>query len=417
MRIEILLIVALTLLPNLCEAQQNSSRPAAHLASAPAASSAAVKQALDLEQAGKVAEARKAWEQVVKLQPRNGQAFAHLGLLEARAEDYPLAIEHYRKAKALDPKIPQLDLNLGLALFKTGDFAEAGKLFAAELAKTAKSPAGAADPARQRLTILAAMSRYGAHDYAGAIPYLKEAAANDEKNLPLRLALAHSYLWTKQLDATMGVYKEILSIDPDSAEADMIAGEALDEKGDNAGAVAQFKAAAAANPKEPNVHFGLAYLLWAQKRYDEAIAEFKAELANDPKNSQAMIYLGDTYVQQNQFELARPVLEAAVETEERVPLIHLDLGIVYSEMGEREAALRELKKTVSLEPENVNAHFRLAKLYQAAGQRDEAKAEFARASSLNKKTDDSLHKRIADANARPEPENKKSLPEAQPRQP
>jgi tetratricopeptide (TPR) repeat protein len=279
-------------------------------------------------------------------------------------------------------------------------------LFQAELRSHPTKPGAPAKPETQRLTILLAMSYYGAHQYAAAVPYLKEAAAADAHNLPLRLALAHCYLWTKQLDATMAVYKEILTIDPDSAEADMIAGEALDEKGDNAGAVAQFRAAVQANPKEPNVHFGLAYLLWAQKRYDEAIPEFQAELANDPRNFQAMTYLGDTYVQQSQFELARSVLETAVKSQDWVSLLHLDLGIVYSETGDRDAAVRELTRTVTLEPDNVNAHFRLAKLYQSMGKRDEAKVEFAKASSLNKKTDEGLYKRIAEANARPDPEAK-----------
>jgi len=357
-----------------------------------------VSKALALERLGKIPEAIAAWESVVKAEPRNAQAYAHLGLLEAREERYAEAIAHYRKAQGLNPGIPQLNLNLGLALFKSGKFAESAKIFEAELRKHPK------DTETQRLTILAGMSHYGAHEYGAAIPYLKEAAEADPKNLPLRLDLAHCYLWTKQLDATMAVYKEILLIDPDSAAADMIAGEALDEKGDNAGAVQQFQAAVKANPKEPNVHFGLAYLLWAQKRYDEAIPEFEAELANDPKNYQAMIYLGDTYVKQNQFDKARPILEEAVKYQGAVPLVHLDLGIVYMETGGQEAAIRELNKTVALEPDNVAAHFRLANVYRSMGKKDKAKAEFAKASSLNKKTDEGLYKRIQEANARSEPE-------------
>jgi Flp pilus assembly protein TadD len=47
----------------------------------------------------------------------------------------------------------------------------------------------------------------------------------------------------------MAVYKEILALNADSAEADMLAGEALDEKGDDAGAIEQFRAAAKADPK------------------------------------------------------------------------------------------------------------------------------------------------------------------------
>ena len=360
----------------------------------------AIQQALTLERQANFPEAQAKWASVIKLEPRNGQAYAHLGLLEARLGHYPEAIAHYRKAKALDAAIPELNLNLGLALFKANQYRDAAQVFEAEL----RAHPNAAD--KQKLTTLAAMSYYGAHQYGAAIPYLKEASAADPRNLTLLLTLAHCYLWTKQLDATMTVYKQILTIDPDSAAADMIAGEALDEKGDNAGAVQQFRAAVAANPKEENVHFALAYLLWSQKRYSEAIPEFKAELENDQKNYQAMIYLGNTYVQLNQFDDARKLLETAVQYMPDVPLIHLDLGIIYMETGDHDAAIREFTKTVALQPDNVTAHFRLGTLYRSIGKRDEAKAEFAKASALNKKTDESQYKRIADANARPEPDAK-----------
>ena len=57
----------------------------------------------------------------------------------------------------------------------------------------------------------------------------------------MRLTLAHSCLWSKQYDCVMEVYKEILALNAESAEADMLAGEALDEKGDDAGAIEQFR--------------------------------------------------------------------------------------------------------------------------------------------------------------------------------
>lgn len=372
---------------------QQHARPVVNSGQAPL--SEAVRRAIALEQQGKIPEAVSAWQTVVRAEPRNGKAYAQLGMLEARLDHYPEAIAAYRKALALSPAIPQLELNLGLAYFKAGDFLNADKAFEAELVKYPKGPDAA------RLTILIGMAHYGAHEYKAAIPYLKEAAAADKKNLPLRLSLAHCYLWTKQLDATLGVYKEILEIDPDSAEADMIAGEALDEKGDNAGAVQQFRAAVKANPKEPNVHFALAYLYWAQKRYEEAIPEFRAELENDPDNSQAMLYLGDTYVKQEQFEQARGLLEKALKYKSSLALVHQDLGIVYMETGDDAGAIRELSKTVELQPDNVNAHFRLGKIYRAAGRREESKAEFAKASALNKQVDEATRKRIADANARP----------------
>src|SRR5271155_5832114 len=109
----------------------------------------------------------------------------------------------------------------------------------------------------------------------------------------------------------MEVYKEILTLNADSAEADMLAGEALDEKGDDAGAIEQFRAATKANPKEPNAHFGLGYLLWKQHHFDEAAREFEAELDNDPADQRTRAYLGDSLVELNQYEQPHRELEAA----------------------------------------------------------------------------------------------------------
>jgi tetratricopeptide (TPR) repeat protein len=353
-----------------------------------------VQQALAFEKQGKLVEAEAAWKSELKAHPGDAQGYAHLGLVEARQEHYAEAIAAYRKAQTLaraqKKAIPQLELNLGLALFKSGEFREAGKIFDGELKA---NPSG-------RLEILAAMSHYGAHEYAAAVPYLKAASEADKGNLPLRLTLAHCYLWTKQFEAALEVYREILAIDPNSAEADMIAGEALDAKGDSAGAEKEFRAAAEANPKEPNVHFGLAYLLWEAKRFDEAAVEFKAELANDARNAQAMTYLGDTYVQMGKFDEAKPLLEGATGqgvAGEPGALAHLDLGIVRMEAGEKDAAVGEFKRAIALEPEDVTAHFRLGRLYQAMGRRDEAKGELEKASSLNKKKDDGLYKRIGES--------------------
>src|ERR1700735_5246810 len=106
------------------------------------------------------------------------------------------------------------------------------------------------------------MSYYGAADYAGAGPDLRDAVARDPQNLPYRLVLAHSCLWSKQYQCVLDVYHQILTLNAESAEADMLAGEALDEMKDDDGALEQFRAAAKADPRMPEVHFGLGYLLW-----------------------------------------------------------------------------------------------------------------------------------------------------------
>ena len=366
------------------------------LSQAPLTPRAMRDKAVAFEQQGKVQEAEAAWKSISRLHPDNPEPYARIALLEARQDHYKEAAPFYRKALALNPNVPGLRLNLALALFKAGEMKDAIPEF--EILRKASPPSS---PDYQRVTILLGMAHYGLAEYDKASPYLKEAADRDSTNLTLLLALEHSYLWSNQSKYVLDVYRQILTLDPDSAEADMVAGEALDEMKDNAGATAMFRAAAKAGPKEPNVHFGLGYLLWTQKQYAEAGQQFQAELENDPKHAQAKLYLADVYIQMNRLSEAEPMLRQVIQVDPSLPLAHLDLGIIASELGHNEEALREFKTAEKKTPDDVNVHWRLARLYRAMGNKEEAKAEFDKASTLNKKADDDLYKKIKEGSAHP----------------
>jgi tetratricopeptide (TPR) repeat protein len=354
--------------------------------------------AIALEQEGKNAEAEAAWRAVLKAQPANPEAYAHLGLLEAHQERYKQAVPLYRKALALDPAMPGLRLNLGLALFKADELKQALQMF--EPLLKSQPPAS---PEAQRLTTLIGLAHYGLSEYAAAIPYLKEATASEPQNLAFRLVLADSCLWAKQYQCVLDVYHEILMLNAESAEADMLAGEALDEMNDHVGATQQFRAAIRANPQEPNAHFGLGYLLWTQGQYDEAAQEFQAELANIPNNAQALAYLADANMKMNHPEAALPLIEKTIKIDPGMELPHLDLAILYADDGRRDDSLRELKVAAKLSPNDVSVHYRLARLYHAMGNNDKADAEFRKTKSLTKAADDSVFSKLDSARAKSKP--------------
>jgi tetratricopeptide (TPR) repeat protein len=376
------------------------------LAMAPAmglAQSAAVAQnprqaAIALEQQGRNAEAETAWRAVLKAHPADSEAYAHLALLEARQQHYAEAVPLYRKAMALNPSMPGLRLNFGLSLFKSGALKDAILTFTPLLKNQPPS-----SPETVRLTTLIGMAHYGLGEYAAAVPFLKQATAADPRNLPFRLALAHSCLWSKQYQCVLDVYHEILTLNAESAEADMLAGEALDEMKDKAGAAEQFRAAVKADPKEPNVHFGLGYLLWNLMQYEEAAQEFQAEVANNPQHAQALTYLADTDMRLTHPEAAAPLLEKAIQLDPRIELAHLDLGILYSDAGRKDDALRELKLAATLSPNDVNVHWRLARFYQIAGKKDEAKAEFEKTRILQKAADETIFTKLHQAQDKGKP--------------
>jgi tetratricopeptide (TPR) repeat protein len=350
------------------------------------------KTAYALEQQGKNVEAEAAWRAVLKQQPTNAEAYAHLGLLEARQERYAEAVPLYRKASALDPAMPGLQMNLGLSLFKSGALKDAITTFESLLKDEPSS-----SPEAVRLTTLIGLAHYGLGEYAAAVLDLRVATEHDPQNLPFRLALAHSCLWSKQYQCVLDEYREILTLNPESAEAYMLAGEALDEMKDNAGAVEQFRAAVKADPREPNVHFGLAYLLWGLMKYEEAAQEFQAELANNPDHAQALTYLADTNMQLSHSDAAMPLLLKALKIDPSITLAHVDLGLLYSEAGRKDEALAELKLAESLSPNDVNVHWRLARFYQAAGKKEEANAEFEKTRGLQRSADASIMTKLKDA--------------------
>jgi tetratricopeptide (TPR) repeat protein len=147
-------------------------------------------------------------------------------------------------------------------------------------------------------------------------------------------------------------------------------------------------------PTEPNVHFGLGYLLWKEHRYQEAEPEFKAEIENEPVHAQALAYLGDTEIKLEHAAEAEADLRRAVHQAGAIPLAWLDLGIVLAGEGKNDEAAADFEQAIAMDPSGVDAHWRLARLYQAMGKTDAARAEVAKARALHEKEDKSLVQRM-----------------------
>ena len=361
--------------------------------------------ALALEQEGKVAEAEAEWRMLLSSQPNDAEAYAHLGLLEARQAHYKEAIVLYHKALSLNPKMPSLRLNLGLAYFKVGELPEAVQTFEALLRNEPKS-----SPEALRMVTLIGLARYGMSEYAAAIPYLKQAAAADPDNLPFRLSLAQSCLRTKQYQCVLDVYREILTLNAESAEADMLAGEAYDELKNDAEALAEFQAAVKAGPKTPDVHFGYGYLLWRMLKFDEAEKAFQAELANNPEHALALAYLGDTEIRLHRSDEAVPYLERALRIRPSIAIAHVDLGTIYEGHGRKDDAVREFRTAEMLSPDDPSIHWRLGRFYQSTGRKAEAKAEFDKTRNMQEAKKQSVQEQLRQVEAKPVGQNFNSEP-------
>lgn len=334
--------------------------------------------AFELEQNGQIVEAEAAWRSVLRVHPSDAEAYAHLGLLEARQQHYGAAVPLYRRALALDPAFPALRINLGVSLFKSGALKAAIDTLSPLLKGAAPS-----SPDAVRLEILIGMAHYGLNEFSAAVPYLQKVTAADPQNLPYRLLLTQSCMWSKQYQCVLDTYHQILELNAESAEADMLAGEALDQMQNHQGAMDEFRAAVKADPKAPNAHFGLGYLLWTQDQFEEAAKEFQAELANVPENALALAYLADADNHLGKQDDALPLAERSVQIDPTIAKAHAVLGILYADRERKDDAVREFKAAIKLAPNYQDPHWRLARLYQAMGKQQEAKAEFEKTKALH----------------------------------
>jgi tetratricopeptide (TPR) repeat protein len=359
------------------------------VAQAPGGQDSRRSEALALEQHGRTADAVGAWKAVVKAHPGDAEAYAHLGLLEARDGHFEEAIPFYREALGLNPRIPGLRLNLGLAYFKAGNMRSAVATF--ELLLREAQP-GSAEALR--LNTLMGLAQYGMGEYANAVPFLRTATAADPANMQFRFYLAQSCLWSKQYQCVLDVYREILTLNAESAEADMLAAEAYDEMKDEAHALQEFEAAVKAGPNTPDVHFGYGYLLWRALRFEEAEKEFKSELANNPAHPLALTYLGDVEIRANRSDEAVTYLVHAIQIQPSIALAHLDLGAVYATLGRSDDAVRELREAERLSPKDPKIHWQLGRLYQTLGRTAEAKAELDRTRNLQDAADQSVVEKL-----------------------
>lgn len=339
-------------------------------------------QAVALEQQGKLAQAAEAWRAVTMANPRDGAAFASLGVVLAKEQKYPEAAAAYRRALALNSKLPGLQLNLGLAEFKQGHFRAAITPLAAALAAERTS-----GPKQLQARTLLGLSYYGTERFAEAVKELRPAAAADPTNTELHLVLAQSCLWSKQYSCALDEFKQILQTDPDSAPAHVLSGEALDGLGKTPEAIAEFQAAARVAPREPNVHFGLGYLYWKSHQYDDAKREFEAELALDPAHAQSLAYLGDIAMKTDQPEAALPLLRKSIQLKSDIRIANIDLGVILAQQKQYADAAAALQDAIALDPAEPDAHYRLARVYREMGKVAESQKEFAKVRELKAKAD------------------------------
>jgi Flp pilus assembly protein TadD len=268
-------------------------------------------------------------------------AFAHFQLAYAytalnRPDD---AQPEYEKCIALDPKMAEAQLNLGMLLLNRDAKAAVGPL----------QKAVALLPSESRPRFLLGLAQERSGDLKSAAESFEGAARLDPKDTECLVHLGSIYLKTNR---------------PADAEA-------------------KFRAALALEPKSPGALKGLALTLDAEKK-PEAVDAYRAYLAVQPQDDVARSRLVHLLVDQGQGDAA--VAEMGKNAQGSAPTKE-DLKLkaeIELEQKKTDAAIATLKQAVSLAPYDAQLHGALGRSYLAARDFPNAEKELKAALQLDR---------------------------------
>jgi len=182
-----------------------------------------------------------------------------------------LAIQAYRKAVALQPKMADLYFNLAIALSNTGDDAEAIQAYMQAI----QLQPGLFEAYGNMGTLYQKQGKL-----AEAIQYYRKAIAihaDPRGYFNLGTALRDE----GKLNEAIESYQKAIQLFPNYADAYCNLGETLRDRGDMQDAVSNYQKALALNPNHPHANYDMAEFLYLAKRYDEAVQFFERSQLDD----------------------------------------------------------------------------------------------------------------------------------------
>jgi len=282
---------------------------------------------------------RDAFRKVLKLAPKNGAAYAFLGLCEFGTREYDKALQHLLQSRILG----------------VGDTGELG------------------GTARYHAAILMT----GAEQFEQALEALGEFAAEGNDNPRVIEAMGLATLRMPLLPS---------DTPPERREMVLMAGRAsyMMATRNTAAAEKAFGALVARYPETPHVHYANAVFL-LQEQPDKAIEEFKRELELQPEHAWSLLQIAYEYVNRGDSQTGLPWAKRAVAAAPNAFAARKALGQALLDTGDIEGAIKELELGIKMAPESPGLHFTLARAYQRAGRIEDAareRAEFTRLDRL-----------------------------------
>lgn len=267
----------------------------------------------------------------------------------------------YERAVAIDPKMAEAYLNLGILFIERDPAAVA----VPNLRKAVELL-----PAQSRPRYLLGVAQENAKDYSAAAESFEGACRLDPHNLEPILHLANLYIRLQRPADAEAKFRSILESQPNNAQALRGVAECLaaQKKPEAADAYRNYLAV---HPTDSAARARLVHLLVEQQQYDAALAELNQAEAGQGTDAAATLdslrMRADIQIAQKKWDDSIVTLNKAIALSPRDAQLHGGLGRIYLQKRDYPGALKELKTALQLDAKNVAYWKDLSSSYYLSG--------------------------------------------------
>lgn len=329
--------------------------------------------AIELHQAGRLAEAQALYHEILALDPEHPGALYLLGGIAYQHGEYEQARTLVERALVEAPDDPDaLHLLASIALRQRD--AERGLEFAERA--LALHPAYA-QAHHTRAELLRALGR-GDEAVAGWRRALELDPQLAEAHCQLGLLLGQQ----GRTAEAIACHRQALALQPRLVAAQHGLGEILHAQGDHAGAIECFRKALAVAPDHVPTHGMLGNALRAIGDFENAAACYRRVIALQRGQALAHNCLGLALRALGRAEEAATSYRNAVAAQPDYAEALSNLGVVLHELGRLDEAVECYRRAAALRPDAAEIHANLANALLPLGAADEAIARYRRALEL-----------------------------------
>ena len=321
-------------------------------------------RAQELVVAGKLDEAIRIYQDLVRVSPNNPVLLLNLCVAEYSAKHYRDAIATAAAALQLQPDLLPARLFLGASHLELGEFSTAVDSLQLVVA---------ANPRERNGRLMLGEALLGAGQPAAAVEHFQAAAEMLPDNPRVWYGMGRAQESLGRISAAKESWERLAAL-PVSLESHMHAAEVHNSEHRWREAAVEWREALQLAPEKSAIRVGLGEALFRSRDYDAAMAMLKPLLASESAEPQFLY--GASLLNLQQPAEAIPYLKAAIARDPRLLPARAALGQASLQIGKAEEAIPLLEAAVSVDQDG-SIHFQLYRAYQLTHREAEARQALA----------------------------------------